>query len=101
MKIYVRVYEDGFGDTAWFNDYGDEAYLIDGKELFVEGTWGRDDYLRGTPFNTFKKVKRAAREAISLMESDGAAGKVTASFWRYLNGKLVETKFTRDGKIKH
>lgn len=100
MQIYVRVQEDGFGQTAWFNDDGDECYLMDGKELFAEGQYGGDDYLRGTPFSTYKKAKRAAAEAKSMMESDGAAGKVTASFWRYVNGKFVETKFTRDGKIR-
>ena len=100
MEIYVRVHDDGSGQIAWWNDNGDESYLMDGAELFAEGTYGGDDYFRGTPFKTFKDVKRAGSRAKYAMEYDGALGKVYVTYWRYRNGTLVETKFTKDGKIK-
>ena len=98
MEIYVRVQEDGCGQTAWYNEDVHESYLMDGKELWAEGYNG--DYLRGTAFKNAAKAKAAARKAKQLMEYDGATGKIKATFWRFVKGELVETKFTKDGKIK-
>ena len=78
MEIYVRVQEDGRGQTAWYNEDIHESYLMDGAELWAEGY--NEDYLRGTPFNSYAKAKAAARKAKQLMEYDGATGKVKATF---------------------
>lgn len=98
MEIYVRVHSEDDGSVAWWNANGRECYLMDGKELWCyDGPYG--DYCRGTPFNTVKKVKKEAREAVNLAGYDGMVDP-KATFWRMVSGKLVQTKFTRDGKIK-
>ena len=98
MEIYVRVHSDDDGAVAWWNANERESYLMDGKELWCcDGPYG--DYCRGTPFNTVKKAKKEAREAVNLASFDGMVDP-KATFWRIVNGKLVQTKFTRDNKIK-
>lgn len=98
MEIYVRVHSEDDGAVAWWNANDRECYLMDGKELWCyDSPYG--DYCRGTPFNTVKKAKKEAREAVNLASFDGMCDP-KATFWRMVNGKLVQTKFTRDGKIK-
>lgn len=98
MEIYVRVHSEDDGTVAWWNADGRECYLMDGKDLWCcDSPYG--DYCRGTPFNTVKKAKKEAREAVNLASHDGMV-EPKATFWRFVKGKLVQTKFTRDGKIK-
>ena len=98
MEIYVRVHSEDDGSVAWWNSDNRESYLMDGKELEAMTEWG-EEYLRGTPFNNIKAALKAGKEAKSLAGHDGMVDpKVT--FWRMVGGKLIETKFTRDGKIK-
>ncbi len=98
MEIYVRVHSEDDGSVAWWNANSRECYLMDGKELWCyDSPYG--DYCRGTPFSTVKKAKKEAREAVNLAGYDGMVDP-KATFWRMVSGKLVQTKFTRDGKIK-
>ena len=98
MEIYVRVHSEDDGAVAWWNSNEIESYLMDGKDLWcLEGPYG--EYCRGTPFNTVKEAKRQARRAIELAGWDGMVDP-KATFWRYVRGKLVQTKFTRDNKLK-
>ena len=98
MEIYIRVHSDDDGQTAWWNSNERECYLMDGKELWCfDSPYG--DYCRGTACKSVKEAKKEAREAIRLAAWDGAVDP-KATFWRYVKGKLVQTKFTRDGKIK-
>lgn len=97
MEIYVRVTEDS--GYAWYTYDRDEGceYMTSGKELFADSPYG--DYLRGSPCKTFAEAKRAARRARRLSNDDGY-GVEKVEFFRFVKGKLVPTKFTRDGKIK-
>ena len=98
MEIYVRVHSDDDGTVAWWNSNERESYLMDGKDLWCcDGPY--DDYCRGTPFHTVKEAKRQARQAVLLAGYDGDVDP-KATFWRWVGGKLVQTKFTRDNKIK-
>ena len=98
MEIYIRVHSDDDGTVAWWNSTEHESYLIDGKELWCcDSPYG--DYCRGTPFHSIKEVKRQAREAVRIAGWDGNVDP-KATFWRFVHGKLVQTKFTRDNKIK-
>lgn len=97
MEIYVRVHSDDDGAVAWWNHDYYESYLMDGKDLWCTDPYG--DYKRGTAFKTVKEAKHEAREAVRTAGWDGMVDP-KATFWRYVNGKLVQTKFTRDGKIK-
>ena len=99
MEIYVRVQEDGCGQTAWYNEEDNESFLMDGKDLFCIDDY-HGDYPRGTAFNTVKKAKTAGRYAKCLMEDEGVLGKVKVTYWRFIRNELVETKFTKDDKIK-
>lgn len=100
MEIYVKTTPtDSLGRTAWFNDTGNEMYLMDGNSLIAESETTGEIYFRGTPFKTIRDAKRAARDAKRQASWDGD-GNVKVSFWRIVNDKLVETKFTRDNKIK-
>ena len=93
-QIYVKVREDGFGQSCWLYRDEDQHYLVDNFYGKISGE------IMPTPAGSAKEARRWAREAKSLMEWDGAPGNVKASFWRFVRGKLVETKFTKDGKIK-
>ena len=100
MEIYVRIHSEEDGTVAWWNyDKEDgESYLMDGQELWcLGGPYG--EYCRGTAFNSVKEAKREARQAIITAFHDGT-GDPKATFWRFVRGKLVQTKFTRDNKIK-
>ena len=100
MEIYVRVHSDDDGSVAWwnYNKENGESYLMDGKDLWcTSGPY--DDYKRGTAFKTVKEAKHEAREAVRTAGWDGMVDP-KATFWRYVNGKLIQMKFTRDGKIK-
>ena len=98
MEIYIRVHSDDDGAVAWWNSNEYESYLMDGKDLWcTDGPY--DDYKRGTAFKTVKEAKREAREAVNLARHDGMVDP-KATFWRWVGGKLVQTKFTRDNKIK-
>ena len=100
MQIYVRVHSDDDGTTAWWNHDKDshESYLMNGRELWCfDGPYG--DYCRGTPFSSVKEAKREARDAVRTAAHDGDVDP-KATFWRWAGGKLVQTKFTRDNKIK-
>lgn len=98
MEIYIRVHSDD-GSVAWWNhDKNGKSYLIDGKDLLcTDGPY--DDYLIGTPFTSVAQAKHEARAAIGIARFDGMVDP-KATFWRYANGKLVQIKFTRDGKLK-
>lgn len=98
MEIYVRIHSDDDGTVAWWNHDYYESYLMDGKDLWCT-TGPYDDYRRGTAFKTVKEAKHEAREAMRIAGWDGIIDP-KATFWRYVGGKLVQTKFTRDGKIK-
>lgn len=98
MEIYVRVTDDcGY---AWYTYDRNEGceYMTNGKELFADSPYG--DYLRGSPCKTVTEAKRAALRARQLTYDDGY-GVEKVEFFRFVGGKLVLTKFTRDGKIKH
>lgn len=97
MEIYIRTMSRDDGRTAWWNKTGVQSYLYDSKTIFAEA-YG-DTFLAGTPFHSVKEAKQEARKAKSLAEYDGYVD-VEVTFWRFIRGKLVETKFTRDGKIK-
>ena len=100
MEIYIRVHSDDDGRVAWWNHNKEngESYLMDGKDLWCfDSPYG--DYCRGTPFSSVKEAKRGAREAVLLAGHDGDVDP-KATFWRWVGGKLVQTKFTRDGKMK-
>ena len=98
MEIYVRVHSEDDGSVAWWNSDNHESYLMDGKDLqCYDSPYG--DYCRGTPFNTVKKAKKEAHEAVNLASHDGMVDP-KATFWRWVGNKLVQTKFTKDGKIK-
>lgn len=92
-------YQSGLNKSefCWFNRDGDQSFLDDGKELFAEGVIG--EFARGTPFKNVIAAKRAAREAKRLLAFDGHSH-AKISFWRLLGNKLIETKFTKDHKIK-
>lgn len=97
MEIYVRVHSND-GSILWWNSDGYQSYFMDGKDLMnYDGEYG--DYCRGTPFKTVKQARKEARTAVNLAVFDGIVDP-KATFWRFVNGKLVQTKFTRDGKIK-
>ena len=98
MEIYVRVHSDDDGTVAWWNANEFESYLIDGKDLWCFDS-PHVDYCRGTPFKTVKEAKRQARLAVLTSGWDGDV-EPKATFWRWVGGKLVQTKFTRDGKVK-
>lgn len=98
MEIYVRVHSDDDGKVAWWNYDGNESYLMDGKDLWCYDS-PHGDYCRGTPFHSVKEAKCEARQAVIMASYDGDVDP-KATFWRYVRGKLVQIKFTRDGKIK-
>jgi len=98
MEIYIRVHSDDDGKVAWWNSNEMESYLMDGKDLWCyDSPYG--DYCRGTAFKSVKEAKRQARQAVLTAGWDGDVDP-KATFWRYVRGKLVQTKFTRDNKIK-
>ena len=100
MEIYIRVHSEDDCTVAWWNHDKEngESYLMDGKELWcVNGPYG--DYCRGTPFHSVREAKQEARQAVIIAGYDGNVNP-KATFWRWVGGKLVETKFTCDGKIK-
>lgn len=98
MEIYIQVVSDDDGSSAWWNVEGRESYLMDGKELEAMTEYG-EEYLRGTAFNNIKTALKEAKEAKNLAGHDGMVDP-RVKFWRKVGGKLIETKFTRDGKIK-
>jgi len=93
MEIYVRVDDGGEGDHAWYYKDDIQSYLI-GAFYNCEGE------IAATAFKTAAEAKRYGKEAKDLMLHDGAFGKVTVSFWRFLHGRLTKTKFDKNGKIK-
>lgn len=98
MQIYIRVHSEDDGSVAWWNANERSAYLMDGKDLWCfNSPYG--DYCRGTSFHTVKEAKREACQAIITAGYDGFVDP-KATFWRWVGGKLVQTKFTRDNKIK-
>lgn len=100
MEIYVRVHSEDDGSVAWWNANERSSYLMDGKDLWCfNSLYGYGDYCRGTAFSSVKEAKRQARQAVDLAGWDGMV-EPKATFWRYVRGKLVQTKFTRDGHLK-
>lgn len=98
MEIYIQITSDDDGTSVWWNADGNQSYFMDGRELEAVTEWG-EEYLRGTAFNSIRKAMKEARYAKNLASYDGIVDpKVT--FWRMTGGKLIKTKFTRDGKIK-
>lgn len=99
MEIFVKTVDKDCGIVAWYNhhDSNGESYLYDSKDL--ETTAYGEYILAGTPFKSVVAAKKAGKEAKKLASWDGYD--VVVSYWRYKSGKLVETKFTRDNKIKH
>jgi len=93
MKIYIRIHDDD-GIITWWNHTNYESYFMDGKDLI-----SNEDYFRGTPCTTFKQLKHEAKEA-KLLAYHNAFINPKVTYWRFVNGEFVQTKFTRDGKIK-
>ena len=99
MQIYIRVHSEDDGSVAWWNADERESYLMDGKDLWCFNSQYDDGYCRGTAFSSVKEAKRQAQPAVDLARWDGMV-EPKATFWRYVHGKLVQTKFTRDGRLK-
>ena len=100
MEIYIRAQTLETGACAWWNHNSIESYLFDSLSLWAHSKYTGDDFLAGTAFKSYKEIKREAREAKFMAEFDGW-NDVKITFWKLdSNGKPVEVKFTRDGKIK-
>lgn len=100
MEIYIRTQSLETGKTAWWNKSGSESYLFDSPSLWAVSRVTGDDFLAGTPFKSYKELKREAREAKFMAEWDGD-NDIEVTFWKLArNGQPVQVKFTRDGKIK-
>lgn len=100
MEIYIKLTDSDNCTAAWFTDTGTEMYLVDGDELFAESSITGEIYARGTPFKSVVAAKAAAKEARINAIFDGMVDP-KVSYWRMKSGKLIETKFTRDNKIKN
>ncbi len=100
MEIYIRTQSFETGKCAWWNKNNIECYLFDSQTLWAKSQYTGDYFLAGTAFKSYKELKREAREAKFMAEFDGDID-VKVTFWKLdRNGKPVEVKFTRDGKIK-
>ena len=96
MEIYVRVTDDD-GLCAWYNcdESNGQCYLFDSVEL---EHWDTGERV-GTPCKSAISAKAAGKYAKMIANWDGAVNP-KVKYFRYLRGKLVETKFTKDNKIK-
>lgn len=100
MEVFIRAQTLETGACAWWNKNGIESYLFDSKSLWATSPHTGDNFLAGTPFKSYKELKREAREAKFMAEFDGW-NDVKVTFWKLgRDGKPVQVKFTRDGKIK-
>ena len=100
MEIYIRVTSDDDGYIGWwtFDPFG-ESYLMDGRALWTTSKLTGDELCRGTACKNIAQAKREAKIARSTANSDGIVDP-KISFWRSVGGKLIETKFTPDNKLK-
>lgn len=99
MEIYIRAQTLETGACAWWNKEN-ESYLFDSQTLWATSRYTGDKFLAGTPFKSFKELKKEARKAKYMAEFDGWSD-VKITFWKLdRNGNPVEVKFTRDGKMK-
>ena len=94
MKIYVNVTDDD-GLCAWYNSRAGESYLYDSPELI---DWNTDEFV-GTAFTTVARAKAAGSKARSMARWNGSVDP-KVRFFRVVGGEVVETGFTRDGKIR-
>lgn len=95
MEIYVNIVADGMCAWCNYSKSTGEFYLYNSN---APQDWNTDEYA-GTSFTTIKAAKDAARRGKALASFEGAI-KPKAKFFRFVGGKLVETKFTADNKIK-
>lgn len=96
MEIYVNVTDDA-GLCAWHSHdpASGLSYLHDSAEL---QDWNTDEFA-GTAFDSAKAAKAAGSKARALAAFDGALNP-KVKYYQQINGKQVEVRFTRDGKIK-
>lgn len=100
MQIYIRIDSDDDGYRGWWSfdtTYG--SYLTDGRALWTTNKITGEEYSRGTVCTSIKQAKREAKIACCNAGDNGIVDP-KISFWRHVGGKLVQTKFTRDNKIK-
>lgn len=100
MEIYIRITSDDNGYIGWWTfDPVGESYLVDGRALWTTSKLTGEEYCRGTACKSIAQAKREAKVASMTAGSDGIVDP-KVSFWRYAGGKLIETKFTPDNKLK-
>lgn len=100
MEIYIRVDSDDNGYRGWWSfGTNGERYLVDGRALWTTSELTGEEYARGTACTSIKQAKREARIVRDAPGFDGIVDP-KVSFWRQVGSKLVQTKFTRDNKIK-
>lgn len=100
MEIYIRVQTLETGACAWWNKNETESYLFDSSSLWAVSRYTGDEFLAGTAFKSYKELKREARQAKYMAEFDGW-NDVKVTYWKLnRNGKPLQVKFTRDGKMK-
>lgn len=101
MNIYIRIDSDDDGYRGWWSfDINGGSYLVDGNALWTVSKITGEEYSRGTACTSIKQAKREAKIACSTAGSDGIVDP-KISFWRQVGGKLIQTKFTPDNKLKH
>jgi hypothetical protein len=100
MNIYIRIDSDDSGYRGWWS-FGIDgwSYLVDGHALWTVSKITGEEYSRGTACTSIKQAKREAKIACSTANSDGIVDP-KISFWRQVGDKLIQTKFTRDNKLK-
>ena len=101
MEIYIRVInKSGYsksGYSAWLSFDPKKVgptELIPGKMLFDPNT----DEAHGTPCTTAAEAMKRAKEAKQMANFSGVP-EPKVQFWRIKRGKLIFTKFTKDGKL--
>ena len=100
MEIYIRIESNDDGYCGWwtFDPHG-ESYLVDGRALWTTSKLTGDEFCRGTACTSIKQAKHEAKIARDTAGSDGIVDP-KVSFWRSVSGRLVQTKFTPDNRLK-
>lgn len=100
MEIYIRIDSDDDGYRGWWSFFiNGESFLVDGRALWTTSKITGDEYARGTACTSIKQAKREAKVAKDIAGWDGIVDP-KVSFWRQVGNKLIQTKFTRDNKLK-
>lgn len=100
MEIYIRVQTLETSACAWWNKNKSESYLFDSPSLWAVSSCTGDNFLAGTAFKSYKELKREARQAKYMAEFDGW-NDVKVTYWKLdRNGKPMQVKFDRNGKLK-